>query len=74
MKTTVGIFSQRQDAENAVRLLYALGFTHDHLSILTPEASNKELDAIPTAQTEQPGMGKAIGGVMGGSTGLFLVD
>ena len=70
MKTTVGIFSQRQDAENAVRQLYALGFTHDDLSVLTPETSNRELDAVPTTQTEQPGMGSAIGGVVGAATGL----
>ncbi|HEV8716200.1 MAG TPA: hypothetical protein VGX03_25660 [Candidatus Binatia bacterium] len=71
MKTTVGIFSRRQDAANAVRQLGALGFTHDHLSILTPEASNKELDAVPATQTEQPGMGQALGGVIGGASGLF---
>ena len=71
MKTTVGIFSQRQNAADAVAQLRALGFTHNHLSILTPEASNKELDTVPTTQTEQPGMGKALGGVIGGATGLF---
>jgi hypothetical protein len=72
MKTTVGVFSQPRDAEDAVKQLSALGFTHDHICILTPGASNEELDAVPTAQTEQPGMGKALGGVIGGGTGLFL--
>jgi len=72
METTVGIFSQRQDAENAVKQLRALGLTPKHLSILTPEASEQEIHTVPTTETEQPGMGNALGGVIGGGTGLFL--
>jgi hypothetical protein len=71
MKTIVGIFSQRQDAENAVAQLQALGFTHEHLSVLVPGASNKELAAVPVVETEQPGMSKALGGVIGGGIGLL---
>jgi hypothetical protein len=72
METIVGIFSQRQEAENAVKQLCALGLTHKHVNILTPEASDQEINAVPTTQTEQPGMGKALGSVIGGGTGLFV--
>ena len=71
MKTIVGVFSQLCQAKDAIKQLCSLEFTQDHLSILTPAASHKELDAIPTTQTEQPGMGKALGGVIGGAAGLF---
>jgi hypothetical protein len=72
METTVGIFSRRQDAENAVEQLRALGLTHEHISILTPEASEEQIHSVPTTETEQPGMGKALGGVVGGAAGLFF--
>jgi hypothetical protein len=41
----------------------------DHISFLTPVASEKELEAVPTTEAEQPGMGGAIGGVIGGAVG-----
>jgi len=71
MKTIVGVFPQLRDAEDAVKQLRTLGFTQDHLVVLIPGAANKELDSVPTTQTEQPGMGKALGGVIGGATGLW---
>ena len=36
----------------------------------TPEASLQQIDAVPTEDGEQPGMGKALGGVIGGAMGL----
>jgi hypothetical protein len=72
METIVGAFSHLRDAEDAVKQLRTLGFTHDRIYVLTPGVSEKELmAAVPTTQTEQPGMGKALGGVVGGGTGLL---
>jgi hypothetical protein len=72
METIVGVFSHLRDAEDAVKQLRGVGFAQDHIWVLTPGISEQELLAsVPTTQTEQPGMGKALGGVIGGSTGLF---
>lgn len=70
MKTITGIFRTREHAEQAVRELRATGLNQDQLSLLLPGASAAVLDAVPTTDTEQPGMGTALGAVVGGATGL----
>jgi hypothetical protein len=47
-----------------------LGIPKDRINILTPEATEKELAAVPTVEAEQPGMGKALGAAVGGAVGL----
>jgi hypothetical protein len=69
MKSTVGIFTSRADAERAVENLRSIGIADENISLLAPGASEKKLEAIATTETEQPGMGKAIGGVVGGALG-----
>lgn len=68
MKSTVGIFISRADAERAVENLRSTGIRDDRISLLTP-GSEKKLEAIATTETEQPGMGKTLGGVVGGALG-----
>lgn len=70
MKTVTGIFASRAEAEQAAGHLRALGIPEKHISILTPETTGAELNAVPTTEAEQPGMGKIIGGVVGGAAGL----
>lgn len=70
MKTVVGIFTAQKEAERAADLLRTAGIAETCINLLTPCTDVRELDAVPTTQTEQPGMGKAIGGVVGGAVGL----
>jgi hypothetical protein len=69
MKSTVGIFTSRANAERAVETLRSIGIPDDRISLLAPGESERKLEAIATTETEQPGMGKAIGGVVGGALG-----
>jgi hypothetical protein len=69
MKTTVGIFNSREDADRAVERLRSIGIADDRVSFLTPGNAEKKLEAVATTDTEQPGMGAALGGVVGGALG-----
>ena len=71
MKTVAGIFNARADAARAVERLRALGVAEQNISLLTPGATAEELDErVPTTETEQPGMGAALGGTVGGALGI----
>src|SRR5215210_1558418 len=76
MKSTVGIFTSRANAERAVERLRSAGITDNRISLLTPGASEEKVHAVATTETEQPGMGKAVGGVvgtaLGASSGMML--
>ncbi len=70
MKTISGIFKSRTDAERAVEELRASGVAEDHISLLTPGTTQEELNAeVPTTETEQPGLGSALGGTVGVAIG-----
>ncbi|MGH9902002.1 MAG: hypothetical protein ACRD68_09350 [Pyrinomonadaceae bacterium] len=71
MRTVAGIFRSRTDAARAVESLRAMGLAEERISLLTPGTSDAELEnAVPTTETEQPGMGKALGGTVGGALGV----
>ncbi|HXT76953.1 MAG TPA: hypothetical protein VN780_11735 [Candidatus Eisenbacteria bacterium] len=70
MIAVVGTFKSRSAAERSVTELAPLQIPHDRINILTPEAKDKELAAVPTVAGEQPGMGKAMGAVVGGAMGI----
>ncbi|HYY97066.1 MAG TPA: hypothetical protein VE642_00660, partial [Pyrinomonadaceae bacterium] len=70
MSTVAGIFNSRAEAESAARSLEEAGFGEDRISLLTPGTSQSQLDDVPTTETEQPGMGKALGGTVGGALGI----
>jgi hypothetical protein len=40
------------------------------INVLTPEVTDKEIAAAPAMASEQPGMGEAIGAVVGGAMGV----
>jgi hypothetical protein len=72
MKTVVGIFSSPAAADRAVKDLVNAGVPPAKVRKLTPGSPEREIhSAIPTADTEQPGMGKAVGAVVGGVVGLM---
>lgn len=71
MKTVAGIFNSRADAERAIENLRSMGIADDRLNLLTPGESHAEVDAeVPTTETEQPGMGQALGTWAGGALGV----
>ena len=70
MSTVAGIFNSSAEAERAVEALRTAGISEDRISLLTPGTSGQQLDEVPTTETEQPGMGKAIGGTVGGALGI----
>jgi hypothetical protein len=70
MKTVVGVFKSRSDAERSAAELAPLEISKDKINILTPEVTDKEIAAVPTVAGEQPGMGAAMGAVVGGAIGV----
>jgi hypothetical protein len=71
MRTVAGIFNSYEDASRAVENLRSTGITEDRINLLSPDTSSEELEsAVPTTETEQPGMGKALGGWAGGALGV----
>ena len=65
MTPTVGIFFDRASAERAVGNLRAVGLSPKSMHVLVPGAEPL-FASVPTSEAEQPGMGRAIGGVLGG--------
>jgi hypothetical protein len=70
MKTITGVFRSRSDAQRAFDRMRAISLHPDRVTLLTPESSTTEVQSVPTIAGEQPGMGKAIGAVMGASVAL----
>src|SRR5580692_9135428 len=70
MKAVTGVFRSSADAERAVRQMCSTGIPEDRITILTPGSSEGKLQSVPNVTTEQPGMGKAIGALLGGAAGL----
>ena len=72
MKAVTGVFNSSSEGRHAILKLRALGISDENLNFLTPSDAARELTEVPTLETEQPGMGKAIGAVVGGVTGAAL--
>lgn len=71
MHAVAGVFLSQTEAEQAVRKLRSIEIPADRITLLTPEErSSRKLESVPVDTTEQPGMGTAIGAVVGGATGL----
>ncbi|HEX8493206.1 MAG TPA: hypothetical protein VF658_10230 [Pyrinomonadaceae bacterium] len=70
MSTVAGIFNSRSDAERAAANLQSAGFAPENINLLSPGMTDEEVDAtVPTTETEQPGMGTAMGGTVGAALG-----
>ncbi len=70
MKAVVGVFKSRSDAELGAAELVPLDIPKNRVTILAPHSTDKEIAAVPVVDGEQPGMGKAIGAVVGGAMGV----
>jgi len=70
MESVVGVFPLRTEAERAATELAAAGMAKENISVLTPEASERELAGVPTEDAEPPGVGSAIGAAVGAAVGL----
>jgi len=71
METVTGIFQSRAQAEDAVRQIHSLGIPNDRIALLLPGMNAEQVeDVVPTADSEQPGMGQAMGGTVGGAMGV----
>lgn len=73
MKAITGVFTTRSAAEHAVTEIQRAGIPSDHVTLLTPgtvDHVDKEIQSVATEDTEQPGMGGAMGALLGGGIGL----
>jgi hypothetical protein len=70
MKSVVGIFGARKEAEHGARMLDSAGIARSRIAVLTPHSTEQEIAAVPTMNAEQPGMGIALGATVGGAMGL----
>jgi hypothetical protein len=70
MKTITGVFYSRSDGQRALETMRSAGAREDRITLLTPCSDAEDLQSVPTVAAEQPGMGKAIGAVLGAATGL----
>jgi len=67
MPSITGIFSRFEDAKlAAMNITRTVGIDLDQMNLLTP-AAEPELSSVPTTDAEQPGVGKAFGGLLGGA-------
>lgn len=69
METASGIFQSQSAAQQAVQRLHDLGIPLERINLLVPGISEAHVDEVPTSDTEQPGMGQALGAVIGGTVG-----
>src|SRR5579863_5831069 len=70
MEAVSGVFRSRSDAEHAMAEMRSIGLSAHQITLLTPGRAETELQSVPADAAEQPGMGKAIGAVVGASAGL----
>src|SRR6266567_8348120 len=66
MTTVAGVFRSREQAERAARDLGQSGLD---INLIAP-GSIEQADKEPVSGSEQPGMGAAVGRVLGGALGL----
>jgi hypothetical protein len=70
MEIITGIFRTRAEAEAAVDELKSVGVPDGRIGLLRPGVTEKELETkLPVSDTENPGMGTAMGAAVGGALG-----
>ncbi|HSS99204.1 MAG TPA: hypothetical protein VLK33_19350 [Terriglobales bacterium] len=73
MEAISGVFKTREDAERAVKEVRAAAIPAEKVTLLTPGTTDKidqELESVPVDTSEQSGMGKTFGAILGGAAGL----
>jgi hypothetical protein len=71
MEVVTGVFKSRDDAEKAVNQLRSLGIPDQRIGILSPgsQSADSVERGVPVTDTEDPGMGRAMGAAVGGAMG-----
>lgn len=70
MEVVTGVFRSRDDAERAVNELKALGLPDKRIGIVSPGTAPERVEeSVPVTDTEDPGMGKAMGAAVGAGMG-----
>lgn len=70
MEVVTGVFESRADAERAVNQLRSLGIPQDNIGLITPGSQPETVErGVPIIDTEEPGMGRAMGAAVGGAMG-----
>ena len=70
MKTITGVFRSQVDVERAAAVVQAAGVHTDKVVLLTPGNRQQEEQSVHVVAGEQPGMGRALGAVVGTAVGL----
>ena len=70
MQVVTGVFRSQDDAERAVSQLRNLGIPEKRIGIVRPGSAPQRVEAgVPVTDTEEPGMGRAMGAAVGGAMG-----
>jgi len=70
MEVVTGVFEAREDAERAVNQLRKLGVAQDKIGLIAPGSQPDTIErGVPVTDTEEPGMGRAMGAAVGGAMG-----
>lgn len=70
MEIVTGVFEAREDAERALIQLRKLGVPQDRIGLITPGSRPETIErGVPVTDTEEPGMGRAMGAAVGGAMG-----
>jgi len=73
MEAVTGVFATRVIADLALHDVHKAGIPGDKITLLVPgsvDQVEKEVQSVPTDATERPGMGTAVGALMGGGIAL----
>lgn len=69
MEVVTGVYESRNDAEKAVHQLKSLGIPDNRIGLLTRGNVEEHRETAPVTDTEEPGMGKAMGAAVGAGMG-----
>jgi hypothetical protein len=70
MQAVTGVFRSQEAAEKAVNQLRSLGIPEKRIGIVRPGTRPERLEAgVQVTDTEEPGMGRAMGAAVGGAMG-----
>src|SRR5215467_13204176 len=70
MEILTGVYQTRADAEKVVNQLRSLGVPEERIGLITPGTDPDHVRVgLPVTDTEQPGMGRAMGAAVGGAVG-----
>jgi len=70
MQAVAGVYRTREDATRGYQELRRAGFSPDDINVLSPGSPDAAAQSVPVSETEQPGVGKALGGVVGAALGM----